>query len=129
MSSQQFHHLLVVTFMFLGSPEYFSLTQISLVNCLNLDRKFTAHQKKKKKKINIKKTMKPKKKKKWWLETLIFMWLLAAVIVALKYIILMQGKINTKYGLCLRLQNLFWNKNNIHMWSGIKSKYFRGIRD
>lgn len=67
MSSQQFYHLLVVTFMFLGSPEYFSLTQISLVNCLNLGRKFTTHQKKNpkktKRKFNIKKTMKLKEKK------------------------------------------------------------------
>lgn len=41
-------HLLVVTFIFLGSPEYFSLTQISLLNCLSLGRKFVTHQKKKK---------------------------------------------------------------------------------
>lgn len=37
---QQPCHFLVVTFMFLGSPECFSLTQISLLNCLSLGRKF-----------------------------------------------------------------------------------------
>lgn len=58
----------------------------------------------------------------------IFMWLLAAVIVGSKYITSMQKKINQKYSL-FTTAKIYFEKNNIHMCSGIKSKYLRGIRD